>query len=101
MRFRFFTDMLNAMAVLTGSFPGQRKTLWTCAKCGLWLEALNLEHGLVAQGFFGEEVVYVEDPELGRVPTAIGVALEKRLIRDRHQITCERCGTVNRRYRRG
>jgi hypothetical protein len=101
MRIRFFTDYLTAMALLAGSFPGQRTTRWTCKKCGLWLGALDLGNGLVAQGVFGEEVVYTEDPELGRWPLAVGVVLKTKLIKDRHQICCERCGTVNRRYRRG
>jgi hypothetical protein len=101
MRFPFFTDHLTAMVLLAGSFPSQRTTLWTCTKCGLWLRALDLGNGLVAQGFFGEEVEYGEDPELGRLLLAIGVVLKKKLIKDRHRIKCERCETVNRRFRRG
>jgi hypothetical protein len=45
--------------------------------------------------------VYSEDPELGRLPVAVGVVLKKKLIKDRQRICCERCGTVNRRFRRG
>ena len=101
MRFRFFTQALTAASLLAGAFPGQRSTLWTCHRCGLWLGALDLESGLVALGHFGEEVKYWDDPYFGRVPVAVGVVLKQRTVRDRHRIACERCGAVNRRRRRG
>jgi hypothetical protein len=99
MRLKFFTDQLTAMVLLVAAYPG-RTTLWCCKKCGLWLEAMNLENGLVAQGIFGEKVVH-EDLGFGRLPLLVGVVLESSRVKDRHRIKCERCGTVNQRYRRG
>jgi hypothetical protein len=101
MRFRFFTDALTAASLLAGAFPGRRSRLWRCRRCGLWLGALDLESGLVALGEFAEEVEYGDDPYFGRVPAAVGVVRTRTRVRERHRITCERCGAVNRRCRRG
>jgi hypothetical protein len=101
MRFRFFTDLLTAVALLAAAVPGRKKKLWQCQRCGTWLGALDLEGGLVAVGSFGEEVEYWDDPYFGRVPMAVGVVLTEITIRDRHRVKCEACGVVNRRRRRG
>jgi hypothetical protein len=102
MRFRYSTDVLNAIMLLKGAFPSQRSKLWTCAGCGRWLQALDLEKGCVVQGIFGEHVEYFEDPEFGIWGGLVSVVLkEKPIKKDRHQIKCEHCGKVNRRRRPG
>jgi hypothetical protein len=101
MRYRIFTQQFTAMALLAAACRGQQKSYWFCQNCGLWLEALDLENGLVAQGAFAEEIGYVDDPEWGRIPLTVGVVLKAKWVKERLKITCEGCGTVNRRYRRG
>jgi hypothetical protein len=101
MRYRIITQQLTAMLLLAAASHGRRKTFWFCQTCGQWLEALDLGNGLVAQGAFAEEIGYLDDPELGRIPLTVGVALKASWFREHLKIKCEECGTVNRRYRRG
>ncbi len=101
MRFRHFTETFTAIALLAGAFPGQRKSLWTCKRCGFWLGALDLESGLVAWGHFGEECTYWDDPYFGRASAVVSTVLTGKGTWERRRIKCERCGVVNRRCRRG
>src|ERR1700722_4907125 len=101
MLFDTIVDYLNALVLLHAAYPGGKKSLWKCKRCGLWLGALNLEKGLTAAGCFAYHVEYVDDPYFGRVPWTCEVELASRSIAERHEIQCMRCGVVRRRRRRG
>jgi hypothetical protein len=100
MKFTFFTDALTALVLLAQQFPGQKKKLWRCEKCRLWLGALDLTNGLVAEGSFEEVAEYDHDPYQGRFLVGYHMVLTGKKIMERHRIKCEECGFVNVRHRR-